>query len=70
MSEPKDVKFAHVICDNDSVEAVCLGSDQEAQERLERLAKADFEIWHVARYESYAHYRNRHYWHVHTVPIV
>lgn len=40
---------AHVICCNDSVEHVHLGTEQDAKARLEELAKAYFD-------------RNRHYW--------
>lgn len=72
---------AHVICCNDAVVAVHLGTEEEAQAAIEPLARADFERdkWHwqdearlgpKEHHENpYKYYRTRCYWHLHTVPV-
>ena len=58
------MKKAHVICCNDSVEFVVVGSEHEAE--LEKLALRDN---HFRRYDikNRTDYDNRYYWHIHTV---
>jgi hypothetical protein len=68
---------AHVICCNDSVEYVVLGSLMRANEKMEELARAMYERQGEAhwrdqmRYSTakspYAAFRDRCYWHIHTV---
>lgn len=72
---------ALVICCNDAVMAVHLGTEEEATVELERLAREDYgrNHWHwddeARRYgvmftTGYQLYRHRCYWHLHDVPIV
>lgn len=72
---------AHVICCNDAVMAVCLGTEDEAKAAMEPLGRADFDRnpWHwqgeFNRYhdgaeDAYGYYRKRCYWHLHDAPIV
>jgi hypothetical protein len=70
---------AHVICCNDAVMHVHLGTEEQAQGKLEELAKADYDRNHwywegVARHygnnaSPYSYYRNRCYWHIHTTGV-
>lgn len=72
-------RTAHVICCNDSVEHVFLGTEEKAKEKLEELAKAHFAKWHdpyagcglysLPGGDPYEAYRKRLYWHIHTVSL-
>jgi hypothetical protein len=75
------MKKAFVICCNDAVIAVHLGTEAEAQAAIEPLARADYDRnhWHWddgARQhgsmyqDGYAYYRRICYWHLHDAPIV
>ena len=60
---------AHVICCNDSVEHVYFGDKALAEEKMEELAKREYERnykSHIPRF-TYKEYRARQYWHIHTV---
>jgi hypothetical protein len=71
---------AHVICCNDSVEHVVIGTEEQAQAKLEELAKEHFDRFggNTGEYDDhslyrhlgetpYERYRQRLYWHIHTV---
>ncbi len=58
---------AHVICCNDSVEAVVIGNQSDALIKKEEMSKDAFEKvkWQYGRdYERYCH---TFFWHIHTV---
>ncbi len=59
---------AHVICCNDSVEAVFLGDEKDAEDILEKCAKENYEKYF--RHDSYEYYRDTFYWHLHTVNLI
>lgn len=70
--------IAHVICCNDAVMGVHLGSEDAATARMEEMARAEFEIqhwffedgfrplpgWYSTPYELYRH---RCYWRIHSL---
>lgn len=70
---------ALVICANDSVEHVVIGSMAEATALLEKLAREAFDRnpwnyrgqqgWVFTGKTPYEKYRNHVYWHIHTVPL-
>ena len=71
---------AHVICCNDSVEHVFVGSEEDARLRMRILADAYYkqtggtahwsqeQKWSSAD-SAYGAYRQRCYWHINTVPL-
>lgn len=60
---------AHVICCNDSVEAVVLDDEAKAAAQLEILRQAYYArnkgTWHNEQ-----HYRDVCYWHIHSVSVL
>lgn len=67
---------AHVICCNDSVELVVIGSEQLAKERLEHMAQFHFEksknnlTFFRPDLKPYDEYRMRCFWHFKTVKVL
>jgi hypothetical protein len=64
------VRQAHVICCNDNVEFVVLDDEALARCWLEELARADWKAGQATAagpYDTFAKYRARMYWHLHTV---
>ena len=64
--------LAHVICCNDSVEAVSLATREEtAKEQMYELARESWEkIKTNSPYDNYLEYREVFYWHIHTVEVL
>jgi hypothetical protein len=64
--------IAHVICANDSVEAVVLDDEVKANEEKERFAKVAFEEHqrHGGRARTEKAYRALVYWHLHSVEVI
>lgn len=62
------MKYAHVICSNDSVEHVHLGTTAEAHQQMEILAKEDYARG-CCQTLNFKEYRKRIYWHIHTVVV-
>ena len=62
--------IANVICVNDAVEAVCLGTKAKANEELEKLAREDYNTRYKWTYPTYEDYRQVLYWHLHAVVLV
>jgi len=73
---------AHVICCNDSVEHVVIGTEAQAQTKLEELRAADFERnkWSYQEVRGLSNpsvvlqtredvYKHRYYWHIHTADL-
>lgn len=60
---------AHVVCCNDAVMAVVIGTEEQAEEAMEPMIAADYERtkWH---YKDGVEYLSRLYWHTHTVPLI
>lgn len=63
---------AHVICANDSVEAVVLDDEVKANEEKERLAKEAYARFkrEQGRTTSEKEYRQIVYWHLHSVEVL
>ena len=65
---------AFVICKNDSVKAVVLGSEERANEKKEELAKQEYDSTHsgVVSFigRSYEEYRQVCFWHVHETKVL
>lgn len=59
---------AHVICCNGSVEAVVIGSYTKADLKKEELAYGHYTET-KQNWRSYKCYRERCYWHFHTVEV-
>lgn len=51
---------AHVLCNNDHILEVCLGTETEAEDRLRFLKE---------KFEESQPWVNKHYFHIHTVRI-
>jgi hypothetical protein len=66
----------YVICCNDKVEAAVLNDEKFAEQEIERLSKLEWEKlrpnFRHDRFkpQNYKEYRSRHYWHLHTVPLL
>jgi hypothetical protein len=60
---------AHVICCNDEVKRVILGSLERAKRIKEELSEADYNYYHTfdPAFDNYTNYRKRMFWHIHTV---
>lgn len=65
--EPAEENGFHVICCNDCVEFVVVGSEQAAEKKLEELAAAHYQRVGRWQYADVTQYRQVYYWHVHTV---
>lgn len=61
---------AHVVCCNDAVVAVVLGTEAQADLAMEQFVVEDYQRsrWHFNN--SSVEYLNRCYWHIHTVGLV
>jgi len=66
-SEPTNIYPVHVICCNDAVMFVVIGTEEQALAKLEVEALADWEHRYKWVYPYYKKYRNRLYWHLDTV---
>lgn len=72
-SEQLSAMKALVICCNDAVEAVFIGTEQQAEEHIIALSDAH---WQKVKFtgaanglKNYTEYRQRYYWHTHDAPI-
>lgn len=57
---------AHVICYNDGIEYVVIGSEEKALNIMSKLRAENYNRnkWN---FESEEEYNNTYYWHIHTV---
>jgi hypothetical protein len=56
----------HVICCNDSVEFAVVDDEPKAIEKLEELVEEDF-LKNIHAFADRQEYKNRCFWHIHTV---
>lgn len=56
----------HVICCNDSVEFAVIEDEDKAKNKMVELSAAYFER-NKGSFKDEAEYKNRCYWHIHTV---
>jgi len=66
-SNPTPIYPVHVICCNDAVMFVVIGTDAQARDRLEVEALRDWQTGYKWKYPEYKTYRRLLYWHLNTV---
>ena len=66
-SEPTNIYPVHVICCNDAIISVVIGTEEQVLAKLEVEALADWEHRYKWEYQYYKEYRNRLHWNLHTV---
>ncbi len=68
MANNEQKNQAHVICMNDGLEYVVIGSFKEASKRLYKMQKAYYnKNKQGGRWDSFESYCNMIFWHIHTV---
>ena len=60
---------AHVICCNDSVEFVVVGSSMDAEDKMDVLS-AQHRAKYFDNYYVTEEYKDIHFWHIHTVDVI
>ena len=61
----------HVVCCNDSINAIYIGRKRNAERLLRKLAARDYVKFFVymGRHWTYEYYRSNCYWHLHQATI-